>query len=555
VITSILKRMQPNRPHLALLVVLLLCSVVLSVVLAWQGYDASRNQRAQAEGMLSDWAAIALDTWHERVQTTLFTSTYHALGPGVAAGDEDGGRRLDRFASGIEIHALCGCIDSRDMRTFFVFDLADRRIETKGSPLSPVVREWITRGISQENGVVAGEDLTVGMLVGAPDGASRVVFYAVRLNAAGEPVTAYGVETGAETLSRMLDILWRVESVLLPSVSRGMPNDWLLSATVKDRTGRVLYQSGGRYPQQYAARAPMDRILRDVEATVAVRPDLAGQFLIGGLPSSRLPVLFGLLALTAGLLVVALFLIRREAEITRLRADFIAGVSHELRTPLAQIRMFAETLMLGRVRSDSEKQRSLEIIDQEARRLTHMVENVLLFARAERRSSRINPEPLDLAVDIRDAIHGFAILCRSKAVEIRPELQDGVTAPVDRGALRQVLLNLLDNAAKYGPLAQRITVGMALFDRSVRIWVDDEGRGIPEADRSHVFESFFRLERDIASPVAGSGIGLAIVRELVHLHHGRAWIDDAPGGGARVVVEFPGAYLRADAAKDEWAVA
>jgi signal transduction histidine kinase len=217
--------------------------------------------------------------------------------------------------------------------------------------------------------------------------------------------------------------------------------------------------------------------------------------------------------------------------------------------------MFAETLMLGRVRSEVERHRSLEIIDQEARRLTHLVENVLLFARAERRSSRINLQRIDLAADVRDAIHGFAILSRSRAIEIRPELQEGITAPVDRGALRQILLNLLDNAVKYGPLAQRVTVGMALFDRSVRVWVDDEGRGIPVADRHRVFDSFYRLERDVASPVAGSGIGLSIVRELVILHNGRVWIEDAPGAGARVIVEFPNASLRPELGKDGWAVA
>src|SRR5205823_8566778 len=108
-------------------------------------------------------------------------------------------------------------------------------------------------------------------------------------------------------------------------------------------------------------------------------------------PRSRLPLLAGLTVLTAALVLIAIVQLRREHELSRLRADFVSGVSHELRTPLAQIRMFSETLLLGRVRSDDERVRSLEIIDQEARRLTHLVENLLHFSRSERRLTRLAP--------------------------------------------------------------------------------------------------------------------------------------------------------------------
>ena len=553
-ITSTLKRMQPNRPHLAVLVVLLVCALVLTGFLAYQGYDASNNQRVQAEQMLREWAQIAAADWDEVVQRAVSQNIFFAIRPGFRAGAAD---PPDPAAASelFELHLLCHCLGRSDARTTFAYSFASDSLSTSGIELSGSVREWIRTGLGTTPLRTVTDGWAVGALIGMPDGNQRVTFYLVEQTLDGAPVTAVGFETGAYALARILDTIWRARPLLLKSVMRGMPNDWVLSARVTGPQQRTWYESAGRYPQLYTASHQMADIIHDLTVTVAVRPGAAEQLLIGGLPTDRLPTLFLLLALTSGLVVAAIFLIRREADITRLRADFIAGVSHELRTPLAQIRMFAETLMLGRVRSQSERHRSLEIIDQEARRLTHLVENVLLFARAERRSSRINPEVIDLAADVRDAIHGFTILCRSKAVEVRPELQEGISAPVDRGALRQIMLNLLDNAVKYGPLAQRITVGVALFDRAVRIWVDDEGAGIPEPERTHVFESFVRLERDVASPVPGSGIGLSIVRELVTLHDGRAWIEDAPGGGARVVVEFPGAYLRPEIAKDDWAVA
>ena len=140
-------------------------------------------------------------------------------------------------------------------------------------------------------------------------------------------------------------------------------------------------------------------------------------------------------------------------------------------------------------------------------------------------------------------VQDFLSLPKARRSEFRLELQEEVLVPVDVGALRQIVNNLLDNAVKYGPDGQRITVGLALFDGSARLWVDDEGPGIPAADRHQVFQSFYRLRRDEESRIAGSGIGLAVVRELAALHGGSAWAEEAPGGGTRILVAFPEAAL------------
>jgi signal transduction histidine kinase len=112
---------------------------------------------------------------------------------------------------------------------------------------------------------------------------------------------------------------------------------------------------------------------------------------------------------------------------------------------------------------------------------------------------------------------------------------------VDEGALRQMLLNLLDNGVKYGPEGQTVTIGSeAVLDR-VRVWVQDQGPGVPAGDRERVWDRFWRLERDRGTAVAGTGIGLSVVRELASLHGGRAWVETAPGGGARFVLDLPAA--------------
>src|SRR5690606_1573957 len=131
------------------------------------------------------------------------------------------------------------------------------------------------------------------------------------------------------------------------------------------------------------------------------------------------------MTLIGGLLIVALIEVRREAQLSRLRADFVSGVTHELRTPLAQIRMFTETLLLGRTRSDLERRRSLEVIEQEARRLSHLVETVLLFSKSEGgRRPRVAPEPTPFAEEIRRAVESLSLLCRNRSAEVRLELQE-----------------------------------------------------------------------------------------------------------------------------------
>jgi signal transduction histidine kinase len=253
----------------------------------------------------------------------------------------------------------------------------------------------------------------------------------------------------------------------------------------------------------------------------------------------------GLFIVTMGLVTAALLQLRREFELARLRSDFVASVSHELRTPLAQIRLFAETLRLGRVRSEEEGRRSLEIIDQEAGRLTHLVENVLHFSRAERRGVHLSLAPVDLDALVRAVVHAFAPLAAAREVKLVQEIEPEVKASVDPAAVRQMLINLLDNAVKYGPCGQTVTVGMKISGRAAELRVEDQGPGIEPADRARIWERFFRLKRETKTAAAGAGIGLAVVKELAILHGGRAWVEDAPGGGARFAIEFPGAW-RAD---------
>src|SRR5262249_29590063 len=155
--------------------------------------------------------------------------------------------------------------------------------------------------------------------------------------------------------------------------------------------------------------------------------------------------------------------------------------------------MFAETLRLGRVRSEEERQQYLEIIDREARRLGHLVNNLLQFSRT---SPSLALERQALAPLVAETVESFRPVSAGAGARLAPELAPGLEARVDADAMRQVLLNLLDNAVKYGPKGQQVLVRLDSSDGGVRLAVEDEGPGIPPDERERVFERFHRLERD-----------------------------------------------------------
>jgi signal transduction histidine kinase len=341
-------------------------------------------------------------------------------------------------------------------------------------------------------------------------------------------------------VKRVLGKIEEAFPLLPPALTGGKTGRDLLSFTITSRGYRTFYQSTPQYKSPYTASDTVGEIYGGLLATVSLRPEAAESLIIGGLPGSRLPTILGLLALASALVIAALFQIRREQELSLLRTDFVSSVSHQLRTPLAQIRMFGETLLLGRVRTEEERKRSLEIIVKESRRLTHQVDNVLLFSRAQRQDVQLNPQEIVLAPFIRETLESFCPLAEAQDCRVEASLDESLSAKADPVAVKQVLLNLLENAVKYGPRDQIVDVKLRKGSPgSVRLEVEDEGEGIPPDKREEVFSPYARLDRDRDSGVAGSGIGLAVVRELVQRQGGSVWAEEAMSGGARLVVELP----------------
>jgi signal transduction histidine kinase len=533
-------RFAPGRRHLTFLVGVLTLMFLLTGVLAVNAHRADASRQEQADAALDNLVASAAADWAVHVQERLVAALETTYRGAIRELIRDRHAPLETLASRTQPQIFCElCRSADDAVTHFSIDLATGTAEQAGPiPLTPArLAELAAHAVAGPNALIH-DSLAVSIeLREAGSGRAAVVY--TRIGPDGEPVRATGHTLSSELLGESIGAVFGLVRLLPPTTGTEPSKHALLSR--RAYIGSTVLLAGAEDAAGARSRVELAEPVSGLVLEVGLRAGAADRLLIGGAVPSRLPLFAALMIAITVLLVMALMLVRREAELVRLRADFVSSVSHELRTPLAQIRMFAETLLLGRVRSDVERRRSLEIIDQEARRLTRLVENVLTFSKSDGgRKQPLAPEPTLLAAEIRSAVEGFAPLCRTRSVDVRLELQEGITAPVDREALRQVLVNLLENALKYGPTGQRVTVGAALYDDLARIWVDDEGPGIPAGERERVFDSFYRVEQVGGRRHAGSGIGLAVVRELTKLHGGSARAEEAPGGGARLTIELPG---------------
>lgn len=349
----------------------------------------------------------------------------------------------------------------------------------------------------------------------------------------------YGFQVDRDLLADLYATALRSEVLLPPTLTRDRPNDEVISVQVYGPDESLLYASAPETEMAFAAPVDRQQMFGGGEIRASVLPDVAGELIIGGLPRDRTGVLALVFSLAGALAILAILQIRREDRLALLRQDFVASVSHELRTPLAQVRLFTETLKLGRTKSDGQRAWALDNIDRETRRLSNLVENILHFSRAERGIQQLDREPADLGAVVRDAIASFAPLLPEQKGRLVDDLPHGLAADVHDDSIRQVLLNLLDNAVRYGPTGQTIRVSATRVGDRVRIAVDDEGPGVHPEERERIFEPFQRGERSVGTVVVGSGIGLAVVREIVWAHDGHVWVEDAPGGGARFVFELP----------------
>jgi signal transduction histidine kinase len=232
--------------------------------------------------------------------------------------------------------------------------------------------------------------------------------------------------------------------------------------------------------------------------------------------------------------------VRREARLAQLRSDFVANVSHELKTPLALIRLFAETLELGRVGGPEKAQEYYRVINKESQRLTQLIDNVLDFSRIEAGRKEYRFEPTDVARVVEEVLDAYRFSLDQHGFTVQVAVADDLPAvSADRAALTQALVNLVTNAIKYSKDEKWIAIEARRDGGRILISVVDRGIGIPRGEQSKIFEKFFRGEDSLVHDTKGSGLGLALVRHIMEAHGGGVEVESAPGKGSRFSLLLP----------------
>ena len=531
-----------------LLLSFLLATLGLSIWLGFQAVGAAQSHRRTAEGVLRDYAEIAVAEYSRRVQEKLdhffrfaFDEVPRSIRrgplPSLAGVRRDLGEALRRVG--------CDCESFRAGAAFFAVDLLTGDVEALPATIPEADRRRVAEMVSANWNASPGE--RIALLTAAPGEVSETgtaLFYNASLDGSGEEGRGRAIIIIAAELAAMEELFqgWYEEELLLPEVVAGFqPNDSLLHLAVWTSDGVPVFLSPRDDPDALLARDTLPPEFGSLIVEAAVRPDAASSLVIGGLPRARLPLLLALMILTVGIGAAALVQIRREEELARLRDGFISGVSHEFRTPLTQLRMFTELLADGKLRTEEERARSIRVINREARRLTHLVENILHFSRMGRAPVlQGTTEEVVVQEAFRDLTEAFAPLAQAQecSLQIRVEPPD-LLIRASRGGLHQMMANLLDNALKYGPKGQEISLEAVRKGDRVRISVEDEGPGVPPKDRTEIWDPYHRMGRDVAGEVQGSGIGLAVVAGLAAAAGGSAWAEDGKEKGARFVIELP----------------
>ena len=252
-------------------------------------------------------------------------------------------------------------------------------------------------------------------------------------------------------------------------------------------------------------------------------------------------LILGVLSLLIiGGLVLTKHIVSKEMALARLKSDFVSNVSHELRTPLALIRLYAETLELGRITTPEKKQEYYRIIRKESERLTALINNILDFSRIEAGRKEYEFRETDIAELVRNTLDSYRYQIEQQGFAFEESIDSSLPKVyVDREAIARALVNLVNNALKYSADEKFLGVKLYRENGSVKLEVVDHGIGITRREQSKIFEKFYRTGDPLVHNTKGSGLGLSLVRHITQAHGGEIAVESTPGKGSKFTLSLP----------------
>lgn len=487
-------------------------TLLLGVALLWAVVAEIRFQRRTAEKVGEDYLMLLGRDRVDAASSALSSTFSTALGSQIGGTMGSVYDELPPPGPSSEVSTALSCGNGGERRkAYFRIDLRDRSLLASPAGTNGAF-EWVRSAVAtqmQTAGPLLPGRFRVFM---AHD---RVVAYGVKYAPYEAPVAVYGLVTCARALARVVDeAVPRNVAASIISVVAVIGNDTLFGHGGGSIPALAASEISGINLAAYPARP------RSLSGIV-IEPDVVS-------PMALILMLLGTIALAS----IALLQLARGKRAVRQQADLVTTISHELRTPLAQILLYSETLALDRIRGDDAKRAAAQHIVDAARHLSETVSNVVGMARGDQPGAATAL----VAPVIEAAVVGVRALSDARAKVVISVLGTP-RVRLRESALLQTLTNVLDNALKFGPATQTVLVSAERSGSMVRISVEDEGPGIPDAQREHIWTRYFRVND--APDRGGAGIGLWVVRDIVVSAGGTVWTEPAGNGGARVVLELP----------------
>jgi signal transduction histidine kinase len=340
-------------------------------------------------------------------------------------------------------------------------------------------------------------------------------------------------------LSTQLQYLLNDRMPSLPLLYGGLESTRQRSISVLDQGGHVIARL--REPMSPEAGRTVPMVGPFAGYQVRIAPTSSSPIAV----TSRLVVvevvLIVLLTLVMlGATFIGIRYIMRQIELVNAKTSFVSNVTHELKTPVAVIKVAAETIELGRFRTDAERDKYLRTIIRETDRLAQLVDNILDLSRLEAGQHRLHRVPLEVRDIVQGAVESIRLRLEDAGFRLDVSIPQGLPkVRVDGRAIQHCLLNLLDNAVKYSRERKEVRVSVGTRGTFVTLSVADRGVGIPPEDQERIFDKFARVDSGLVHDVKGTGLGLALVEMLVRAHHGHVEVVSTPGEGSTFTILLP----------------